>query len=188
MAERLFHHDPAPAPAVLELRITDTFDRRLVVAGLRGKIEKDVVLRMARLLHFIKAGAELCVGVRIVQVAGEIKQVLREVAPQPFVERRILDKFVQGFFHLFAKRVIAHAGARVTDDGETRREAPVIGKPVKSGNQFTLGKITVCAEYNDGARRYATLKPQRVLERICLGHSLPQDSIGLGPIRVVSIS
>ena len=159
--------------AVLQLRVADALDRSLVVARLRGQIEENVVLGMPRLSALRpRSRRELRVCVRIVQIAGEIKEILGELGPEAFVEGRVLEKLVERLLHLFAERLVSHTGPRVADDGEARREAALIGETVESGNQFALGQIAVGAENDDGARRYTTLKPQRILKRISFGHSL----------------
>ena len=122
MTERLFDDDAPPAAPVLQLGVADAVNRRFVVAGLRREIEQDVAFGVPRLLHFFEPRRELRVCIGIVQIAGEVEQVLAEVGPQALVERRVFEELLKRFPHLFAERFVGHPGSRVADDGEARRQ------------------------------------------------------------------
>ena len=96
MTERLLDNNAPPPSATLQFGVTDPLDRRLVVAGLRGQIEENVVLRVSRdCWTSFEPGRELRVGVRIVQIAREVKEILGEVGPEAFIERRVLKELVE---------------------------------------------------------------------------------------------
>jgi CheY-like chemotaxis protein len=68
--------------------------------------------------------------------------------------------------HALAILVVTHGSARVADDREGRRKAPVVSQPVQSRQKFTLRQISCRAEDHYGAFGHTMLEAQRIRKRI----------------------
>ena len=83
-----------------------------------------------------------------------------------FVELAVLAEFLDGVAHALAILIVAHGRARVADDRERRRQAPVVRQPIESRQKFSLGQIARGAENHDGAFGNAALEAQWIRKRI----------------------
>src|SRR6266550_3823206 len=97
-------------------------------------------------------------------------QVLREAAPDLFVQGSRAAVLTDRLVQLLAVLLVAQWLPRGTDDGERRRQEPLQSEVVERGDELALGEIAGAAEDDDRRGLGDAREPQPFSQRVeCRG-------------------
>ena len=140
------------------------FAERRVIAGLRGKIVEHVAGCGPSSIPPAWPPAGV-IKFRVVHVAGDVIKLAQKLVHSSASKGESSEELLHRLVH-FSRNARRPMGVReIPDDGEIRRQSPVVGQPVERGHQFSLGEIAIGAEDHDGAFRHTAVEAQAGLAK-----------------------
>ena len=97
---------------------------------------------------------------------GDVEEALGESLPDIGVEGGVFGELLDGIEHLLAELVVGEGRARDAHDGETGRQAPVVGQTIERGQELALGEVAIGAEDDHHALGHLAFEAQGILEGI----------------------
>jgi hypothetical protein len=140
--ERLLHHEPGVGAVLLPVhtRLAQVLDYRREERGRRREVVDAVPLRPPLVIEMVQEPLELLVGLRLLRVAGQVEDALRERLPDVLADltRAVL---LEGVAQLLAEIVVAQLRARDPDDGELHRQTTLRRQIVECRDQLPARQI-----------------------------------------------
>jgi hypothetical protein len=158
VAERLLDDDPRPSGVAPQPMLGDGFDDWFVSRWRSREVEEPVRVGAEREVELVERAPEVFVS-GIVRRRDEM-EMLGEAAPDLLVEwlrsAVLRDRTVQ----LLAVLLVAQRLPPRSDDGERRREQPLVRKVVERRDELALREIARSAEDDDRRRLGDAREPE----------------------------